>query len=341
MALTDIKKAKDFMAGAPDIVLKGDLRPKQDMQMASMDDDYETEFMKLVGEFMEQGFNQQEAIDAARDELERQRNKSMAYGGRAQYGLGSLVKSVKKAVKGVVKGVKDNPLLAAAALNFAPALIPGGKAMLFGPAKSSIFGNPLSLLNLSGDEKGMGAFKDVLKIGGIGGSIAGLLAGMEQQEGETNQEFGQRKARVRDQLTVQFKRLNPQNEGESDQEYALRINAMVGAADDQTIPVGEMADGGRVSRAFGSDKLVEKASGIEGLPINMNSKGVKELDLRETGGFIPPVGVKEKADDIPAMLSNNEFVFTADAVRAAGGGSVNKGAQRMYDLMKNLESKVV
>ena len=102
-----------------------------------------------------------------------------------------------------------------------------------------------------------------------------------------------------------------------------------------------MAEGGRVMRAFGSDKLVEQASGIEGLPINVNSKGVKELDLRETGGFIPPVGVKEKADDIPAMLSNNEFVFTADAVRAAGGGSVNKGAQRMYDLMKNLESKVV
>ena len=73
----------------------------------------------------------------------------------------------------------------------------------------------------------------------------------------------------------------------------------------------------------------------------VNSKGVKELDMRETGGFIPPVGVKEKADDIPAMLSNNEFVFTADAVRAAGGGSVNKGAQRMYDLMKNLESRVV
>ena len=63
--------------------------------------------------------------------------------------------------------------------------------------------------------------------------------------------------------------------------------------------------------------------------------------LRKTGGFVPPVGVKEKEDDIPAMLSNNEFVFTADAVRAAGGGSVNKGAQRMYDLMKNLESRVV
>jgi len=100
----------------------------------------------------------------------------------------------------------------------------------------------------------------------------------------------------------------------------------------------KMAYGGRIKRAYGSDELVEQASGIEGLDININPKGVKELDLRETGGFIPPVGVKEKADDIPAMLSNNEFVFTADAVRAAGGGSVNKGAQIMYDTMKKLEN---
>ena len=164
---------------------------------------------------------------------------------------------------------------------------------------------------------------------------------MEQQEGESDMDFAQRRAQVKDQLNVQFRRLYPQGGNESDEDYDIRINALVEGADDQTVPVGEMADGGRVMRAFGSDELVEKASGIEGLPINVNSKGVKELDLRETGGFIPPVGVKEKADDIPAMLSNNEFVFTADAVRAAGGGSVNKGAQRMYDLMKNLESKVV
>ena len=96
----------------------------------------------------------------------------------------------------------------------------------------------------------------------------------------------------------------------------------------------------RVNRAYGSDDKVERASMIEDLDININPKGVKELDMRETGGFIPPVGVKEKADDIPAMLSNNEFVFTADAVRAAGGGSVDKGAQRMYKMMKELEAKV-
>jgi len=66
--------------------------------------------------------------------------------------------------------------------------------------------------------------------------------------------------------------------------------------------------------------------------------GGKEMDLRG-GGFVP-IGKKERADDVPARLSKNEFVMTADAVRAAGGGSVNKGAKRMYDLMNNLEARV-
>ena len=66
--------------------------------------------------------------------------------------------------------------------------------------------------------------------------------------------------------------------------------------------------------------------------------GGKEMDLRG-GGFVP-IGKKERADDVPARLSKNEFVMTADAVRAAGGGSVNKGAKRMYELMNNLEARV-
>ena len=87
--------------------------------------------------------------------------------------------------------------------------------------------------------------------------------------------------------------------------------------------------GGRVQYAMGSE-----------VPVRKNQGGITELDYRNTGGFVP-IGVKEKADDVPAMLSKNEFVFTADAVRAAGGGSINKGAQRMYNLMKSLENKVV
>jgi len=87
------------------------------------------------------------------------------------------------------------------------------------------------------------------------------------------------------------------------------------------------ANGGRIGYALGAE-----------VPTRENQAGVQELDYRQTGGFVPPIGIKEKADDIPAMLSNNEFVFTADAVRNAGGGNVNKGAERMYSLMKNLEN---
>ena len=68
-------------------------RKAPSIKMASMDDDYEQEFMKLVGEFMEQGFSQQEAIDAARDELERQRTKFMATGGRVGLQTGGITET--------------------------------------------------------------------------------------------------------------------------------------------------------------------------------------------------------------------------------------------------------
>ena len=68
----------------------------------------------------------------------------------------------------------------------------------------------------------------------------------------------------------------------------------------------------------------------------MNLGGM-EKDYRTTGGFVD-IGGRERADDVPARLSRNEFVMTADAVRAAGGGSINKGAQKMYNVMKHLET---
>ena len=69
-----------------------------------------------------------------------------------------------------------------------------------------------------------------------------------------------------------------------------------------------------------------------------NAAGIMELDFRDEGGLVPPIGIKEKADDIPAMLSNNEFVFTAEAVRNAGEGDVDKGAKKLYSQMKTLEN---
>jgi len=91
---------------------------------------------------------------------------------------------------------------------------------------------------------------------------------------------------------------------------------------------------------YGSQNIQEKitetvrTTAAEGGLMNL---GGKEMDMRG-GGFIP-IGKKERADDVPARLSKNEFVMTADAVRAAGGGSVNKGAKRMYETMNKLEAR--
>lgn len=86
-------------------------------------------------------------------------------------------------------------------------------------------------------------------------------------------------------------------------------------------PVEEAAQGGIIGLKHGG----------------MLNLGGNEMDYRG-GGFVP-IGKRERADDVPARLSKNEFVMTADAVKAAGGGSVNKGAQRMYNVMNQLEAR--
>ena len=143
MAITNTPKSKEFVAGSSPIILKGDYRPRENMKMASPD-----YIVRRMEDLLALGYDYDTAGKLAMDEFAyREAMEKGELDDRQEFGLGSLVKSVKKAVSGVVKGVKDNPLLAAAALNFAPALIPGGKAMFFG-GKSSMFGNPLSLLNL-------------------------------------------------------------------------------------------------------------------------------------------------------------------------------------------------
>ena len=81
-------------------------------------------------------------------------------------------------------------------------------------------------------------------------------------------------------------------------------------------------------------------TGPNGLPgIPRQAPDGMEFDMRQNGGF-QGLGAKEGKDDVPAMLAKNEFVFTADAVRGAGGGDIELGAQRMYDTMKNLEKRM-
>ena len=98
-------------------------------------------------------------------------------------------------------------------------------------------------------------------------------------------------------------------------------------------------DMGREMKGGDDEEMSETLIMVEGKKDGgIMNLGNKEMDLRG-GGFVP-IGKKERADDVPARLSKNEFVFTADAVRAAGGGSVKKGAQRMYDTMKSLENRI-
>jgi len=86
-------------------------------------------------------------------------------------------------------------------------------------------------------------------------------------------------------------------------------------------------------------KTFRSIGGIGDVPtgkMRKNNAGVIERDYRDEGGFVP-VGIKERADDVPAMLSKNEFVMTADAVRGIGGGDVEKGSKRLYNTMKQAE----
>ena len=137
----------------------------------------------------------------------------------------------------------------------------------------------------------------------------------------------------------------PQEEGETYEEYMTRRRANVGRK-----MKGYFDNYFKFDKNYSSMSDAEKQAFIDrvnvakgGMPTGImraNKAGVMERDYRDKGGFVP-VGIKEKADDVPAMLSKNEFVFTADAVRGAGNGSIEKGAQRMYDTMKNLEKRVV
>ena len=252
---------------------------------------------------------------------------------RQLYGLGSIVKSIGKAVKGAVKGVTKavKSPLGMAALTLAFPQVRAGLGSFFGRGSF----NPLKMLGttLPGQASEFVASPFAKFLGTPTGKVAaiaapsiigGLLTKEAQEDVEALRESGDR-GLLQGYLRRYYGNLNPRASAEEIEEF-VRTNS---------------AEGGRMGFARGPDNPEDnaiQASGIMGLPLNENPAGVTELDLRESGGFIPPVGVKEKADDIPAMLSNNEFVFTADAVRGMGDGNVNLGAQRMYDMMKKLEN---
>ena len=186
--------------------------------------------------------------------------------------------------------------------------------------------------------------KQKLLVGGITGGASALYSYFTgefepQEPGETMGEYlARRNTRVKQQMRGYMDSYytplrNPQYAAMSDEQKNNYIDGIVGqtSLEGTTDYQGEAkASGGRVGLMGGSMPMGEP---------RVNQGGITELDYRAKGGFVP-VGIKEKADDVPAMLSKNEFVFTADAVRGAGNGSIENGAQKMYDTMKNLERRV-
>ena len=112
-------------------------------------------------------------------------------------------------------------------------------------------------------------------------------------------------------------------------EFQLNVNSMGKGTIKEIINSGELTS--EDLKAAMDALRNRKAEG------GMMDMGGLEKDYRNDGGFVP-IGGQERADDVPARLSKNEFVFTADAVRNAGGGDIDKGAEIMENMMKNLEN---
>jgi hypothetical protein len=144
----------------------------------------------------------------------------------------------------------------------------------------------------------------------------GAQLGMPRNEGEDDMSYEKRLQEAQGYLTNYGRNLKITNPYFYQREGAVNPFAPTMAA-----------NGGIMGYAKGGT-MVPPARQIEG--------GVIELDARKSGGYIP-YGKKERHDDVPAMLAKDEFVFTSKAVKAAGGGSAKRGAEKMYALMKQLE----
>jgi hypothetical protein len=204
----------------------------------------------------------------------------------------------------------------------------------------------------------------------LGGALAGGMQPPQQQPGESPEQYQARVAEFQKQYQSNLAGTTgynlpagANNPFYSDYQYAAnggRIGYQEGGIGNvitqatQEAFFGQpqmpmMANGGRMGYAMGNSvqqgimaapQIANQMNMPVGTP-RMNEGGVPELDYRDEGGFVPPIGIKERADDIPAMLSNNEFVFTADAVKNAdpeGEKDPERGAREMYVLMKRLEN---
>ena len=288
---------------------------------------------------------------------------------RQLYGLGSLVKSIGNTVKKVIKSPIGKAALiglgGAGLMGMGPLSGLGGIGSRIGGA---LFGGS-ALPPSMGLGKTTGILSSLMgKIPGGGytlGAIGSILAasGMSPEEIEETKRDPEK---VKIYLRDYYSKTNPDASAEeveefvttNTSEYAVggRVGLQGGVNEDfQKYLKGreefnKKQNAEQLYKEYLENKRREKVAVQKTMAANgglmptgvmrANKAGTIERDYRETGGFVP-VGIKEKADDVPAMLSKNEFVMTADAVRGIGDGNIEKGAQRLYDQMKTAEKRVV
>ena len=240
--------------------------------------------------------------------------------GRQMYFLGKLVKKATRAVKKIVKSPIGKAAILGGAMYFGGGGAGGLKkffgAGTFNPFREKIagvgtvssgLGKLLSNIGMTDMVTGKLTKGGMAALIGGGVTLAPLLFGKQEDDDDT----------------IDPSMLGPR----------LDIAKLLANPYQATLGTGfrrTAADGGRIGYQEGSKEPVAKKT----MPL-LDMDG-QEMDLRDNGGFVP-IGRMEKADDVPARLSKNEFVFTADAVRNAGDGDIDKGAEVMYNMMKNLE----
>ena len=328
-----------LMAGAPELKLQGDVQPKQEnMMMAEADPFLMDEYEKYVFDMEEMGLQ-----PMTFEEFRREAMSGMAGGGiagiRQGYIFGGIAKAAKKAVKGATRAVKK---IAKSKIGKAALLAAGGYYLgggnLFGLQRTGMsgfsFGNlpgatsfsnffkAKGLPNLAKGQIGVDKFGNAIYNRATGNSLTSLLSGMSTP-GKAALGIGALTA-----LPLLGIGTGEEEEGEEDRGPGLDI---AGIRRNPYLAMQRSGNPYRLMAEGGNAEPVAK----DVMPL-LDMDG-KEKDYRETGGFVD-MGRMEKADDVPARLSKNEFVFTADAVRNAGEGDIDKGAEVMYNMMKNLES---
>jgi hypothetical protein len=348
MALLDEQFTETLQAGAPDITYEGNegkeqqiaqalwdkLPPQVRMQFGSFAQFFSSGAWKKVLEMLQQQMQGREGQEEVQDPILQQEGQAvqeqgmgnqgigglmpqprpagMAYGGtpgadgRQAYGIGSWFQ------KKIMDPIKKNPLITAAVL--------AGGSTLMGPYKGWM-GEALKGIKGKGITSALGSImKKPEWMIPAASLVAGAFAKPEQAlEGGAMS----RGAGINLQDIAKLANITDEQQGQ-----AIGLNFLPEASARKYSPEEMALTYSQAGQAHGG-RIRAQEGGLMDL-------GGMEKDYRNDGGFVP-LGGEEKADDVPARLSRNEFVFTADAVRNAGRGDMDAGAEVMENVMNNLE----